>query len=143
MARDRRFVLDANVLISALLIEASPPHRALQLALRIGRVAISAELILELVEVLQRPKFERYVTAAERDEFLTALILEGVLVEIVETVAVARDPKDNHIIALAAAAGAEAIVTGDADLLALRSFRGIAIMTPADFLTDMEKGAKP
>jgi uncharacterized protein len=45
-----------------------------------------------------------------------------------------RDPDDDWVLATAVAGEAEAIVTGDDDLLVLRGFRGIAILTPREFL---------
>jgi predicted nucleic acid-binding protein len=45
-----------------------------------------------------------------------------------------RDPKDDKFLALAAAGTAACIVSGDGDLLALNPFRGIPIITPADFV---------
>ena len=47
---------------------------------------------------------------------------------------IARDPADNHILACAVSGGADLIVTGDRDLLHLKSYRGIGIVRPADFL---------
>lgn len=63
-------VFDTNTLVSALLFEHSKPGQALRRALRLGHVLLSAATLEELAEVLQRKKFERYVTAAEREEFL-------------------------------------------------------------------------
>ena len=48
---------------------------------------------------------------------------------------VVRDAADDHIIAAAVAAGAAFIVTGDRDLLALREYGGIRIITPAAFVS--------
>jgi putative PIN family toxin of toxin-antitoxin system len=45
-----------------------------------------------------------------------------------------RDPKDNKFLELAVEANASCIVTGDKDLLVLDPFRGIPILTAADFL---------
>ena len=45
-----------------------------------------------------------------------------------------RDPDDELFLALALAADAETIVSGDDDLLILTPWRGIAICTPADYL---------
>ena len=46
----------------------------------------------------------------------------------------ARDPDDDAILACALEAQAQAVITGDRDLLVLHPFRGIAILTPAEFL---------
>ena len=59
---------------------------------------------------------------------------EAELVEITETVAACRDPKDDQILELAISGNADCIVTGDDDLLTMNPFRGIAIIAPADFL---------
>ena len=45
-----------------------------------------------------------------------------------------RDPKDDKFLEVAVHGSADVIVTGDSDLLDLHPFRGIAILTPADYL---------
>ncbi len=45
-----------------------------------------------------------------------------------------RDPKDLPVLAAAVAAHADAIVTGDEDLISLKSFQGIPIMKARDAL---------
>jgi predicted nucleic acid-binding protein len=55
-------------------------------------------------------------------------------VEIEQSVHVCRDPRDNKFLELAVGGGASFVISGDADLLALSPFRGIPILTPADFL---------
>ena len=84
--------------------------------------------------VLARDRFDRYVTREERDEFLESLIRESNLIEITEAVQVCRDPKDDQVLELAVNGNAASIVTGDADLLVLNPFRGVEIVTPAEFL---------
>ena len=51
-----------------------------------------------------------------------------------------RDPDDDRVLATALAGLAEAIVTGDADLLELESFRGVAILSPRRFLERLAGG---
>ncbi|MBI5360836.1 MAG: putative toxin-antitoxin system toxin component, PIN family [Planctomycetes bacterium] len=46
---------------------------------------------------------------------------------------VSRDPDDDNIIAGAVAGKADCLITGDWDILALKSFQGIPILKPADF----------
>jgi putative PIN family toxin of toxin-antitoxin system len=51
-----------------------------------------------------------------------------------ESLAVADDPDDDRILECAVAAGSDIIITRDNDLLRLREYRGIKIMTPDQFL---------
>ena len=129
-----RTVFDTNAVVSALLFNDSAPRRALIKALDTGTILVSATLVQELQDVLNRPRFDRYVTREERDEFLMAFMREAELVETTETVTACRDPKDDQILELAVSGNVDCIVTGDDDLLTLNLFRGIAIITPADFL---------
>ncbi len=56
------------------------------------------------------------------------------LVTIAERVAACRDPSDDKFLELAVNGKADVIVSGDRDLRDLNPFRGIRIMTPADFV---------
>jgi predicted nucleic acid-binding protein len=47
---------------------------------------------------------------------------------------VCRDPNDDVVLECAVVSGAQAIVTGDKDLLVLDPYDGIRIVTPAEFL---------
>jgi len=129
-----RFVFDANVVVSALLFSDSVPGQALARALTSGRLLISSNLVGELANVLAREKFDRYIVRDERDRFLEALVRDSELVEAMERVHVCRDPEDNHVLELAVNGDAGIVVTGDRDLLVLDPFRGVRIVTPAEFL---------
>jgi uncharacterized protein len=54
-------------------------------------------------------------------------------VEISPSIHAGRDPKEDRFLELAVDGRADAIVTGDRDLLVLHPFRGIAILTPAGY----------
>lgn len=129
-----RVVFDTNVIISALLFSGSAPARAFTRTLNRGTILVSNELVGELTGVLQRDKFDRYVTLEERETFLDSLILESALIEITEAVQACRDPSDDRVLEVAVNGNATHIVTGDADLLVLNPFRGVEIVTPAEFL---------
>jgi putative PIN family toxin of toxin-antitoxin system len=116
------------------LFPASVPGQAFTEARTRGDVLLSDETVAELVNVLRRPKFDRYVLPEERDRFIAALIRQATLVTPTERTAVCRDPKDNKWVELAIAGNSSWIVTGDDDLLALDGFRGITIVAPAVFL---------
>lgn len=135
MTTDLRVVFDTNVVISAMLLPLSIPRRALDRAMREGRPLISAATTTELDEVIHLPKFDKYLSEEERIEFLTTLVHEAELVNIVETVTDCRDPRDNKILELAVSGRATHTVTGDSDLLVLHPFRGIIVVSPSAFLT--------
>ena len=50
-----------------------------------------------------------------------------------------RDPKDREILGIALAGEADAIVTGDKDLLVLKSFHSIPILSPRQFWQVIQK----
>ena len=129
-----RFVFDTNVTVSALLFNDSVPGQAFTRALDHGSILVSGSLVRELSRVLGRERFDRYVSREEREVFLESLIREADLIEITESINVCRDPEDDRILELAVNGNATYIVTGDADLLVLNPFRGVKILTPAEFL---------
>jgi predicted nucleic acid-binding protein len=65
--------------------------------------------------------------------FSSEMFAAAELVTITERVAACRDPKDDKFLELALNGRADVIVSGDADLLVLDTFRGIPIITPAAF----------
>lgn len=132
-----RFVLDTNVIVSAVLLADSVPRRAFDKALDEGKILISAPALLELAEVLSRRKFNKYLLEEERMRFLAALLKEAELIEITEEITDCRDIKDNKFLELAICGKADCIVSGDDDLLVLHPFRGIPILTPEECLGDL------
>jgi putative PIN family toxin of toxin-antitoxin system len=130
-----RLVFDTNVLISALLFEQSTPGRAFFTTLEQGEILLSAQLGSEILKTLHKRKFSRYITPGQRDAFLVALVQSSTLVEVSASILVCRDPKDNMLLELAVSGKADAIITGDSDLLVLHPFKEIAILTPEAFLT--------
>jgi len=135
MTTDLRVVFDTNVVISAMLLPLSIPRQALDRAMREGRPLISTATITELDAVIHLPKFDKYLSEEERIEFLTTLVHEAELVNVVEAVTDCRDPRDNKFLELAVSGRATHIVTGDSDLLVLHPFRGIIVVSPSAFLT--------
>ena len=96
---------------------------------------ISTPVLLELAEVLARDKLNKYLSEQERMRFLVALLKECELIRITEQIQDCRDPNDNKLLELAVCGNADVLVTGDDDLLVLNPFRGIAVLTPRDFLS--------
>jgi putative PIN family toxin of toxin-antitoxin system len=129
-----RIVADTNCLVSRLLLPSSVPSRAVRNAADFGLLLVSEATMDELADVLSRPKFDRYVSMQDRQQFLRLL---GRIAEFVTTgypVRECRDPKDDKFLEVALNGKADLILTGDADLLTLNPWRGIAILSPADYL---------
>lgn len=132
------FVLDANLIISATLLEQSVARQAFEKALLKGSILLSEALQTELTALFLRPKFDRYLSLEKRLRFLASLIQLSVPTPITHRLQVCRDPKDDMILELALAGQASCIVTGDQDLLVLHPFREIAILSPRQFLDEYE-----
>lgn len=129
-----RVVVDTNALISRLLLPDSVPARAVHEVVT-GAMLLSSEATIgELAEVLAREKFDRYVSVADRQQFLRLLSRVTEIVPITHTVRASRDPRDDKFLELAVNGEATLIVTGDNDLLSLNPFRDIPIITPASYL---------
>ena len=129
-----RLVVDTNVFVSAALKEGSWPAQTVRWVGKYGGLLKSAATEQELFAVLQRPRFAPKLTPLFLTE-LRAIMAAAELVAIAERIALCRDPADDKFIELAVNGGADVIVSGDADLLALDTVRGIPIVTPAAFAT--------
>jgi len=137
-----RFVFDTNTIVSAFLFYQSTPGRALQAAIDKGELLLSIEVAEELGEVLRRNKLDRYLRKKVREEFLKVLIQDAVFMEIPDRIRACRDPKDDKFLELAVTGQAECIVTGDDDLLILNPFRGVPILTAAEFLDRVDRDSR-
>jgi len=130
----RRIVIDTNVYVSRFLRPSSFPGLAVVKALREGKTLVSTATWMELREVLQRPKFARYVKPGLLEPYLTDVWRTAEQVTISTPIRACRDPKDDKFLEVAVHGRADAVVTGDQDLLVLNPFRGIAILTPREYV---------
>jgi putative PIN family toxin of toxin-antitoxin system len=129
-----RAVLDTNAVISGIGWR-GPPQIILDAAIAGRFVLLTSPALLEEVRrVLVYPRL-RILPQARVQEVLSLLSLVSHVVEPEEKVAVIRrDPADNRVLECALAGEASHIVSGDEHLLALKMFRNIPIVKPADFL---------
>ncbi len=130
-----RLVLDTNVLVSAFLWKGTPGKLIELAGEREIRLFTSQVLRAELAEVLHRKKFAKRVqvtgfTAAELVKQYRHLAYRVTARQF--TKQVSRDADDDEVLACALAARAELIVSGDRDLLTLKTFREIPIVTAAE-----------
>lgn len=134
MIEQSHWVLDTNILVSRLLAPGGVAARAVDHALGRGILLVSEATLDELVEVLDRPKFDPYITREDRKRFIELLGGVARVIPINSKVRACRDPKDDKFLDVALNGGAAAIVTGDADLLDLDPYHGVPIVSPATFL---------
>ena len=130
-----RFVIDTNLLVSAVIKPANIPGVALAIAQKRGKLCFSKETREELFRVLIRTKFDQYVSQNERIVRMEAILGQADFIS-TEKYAIneCRDPDDNKFRELAAAADVSYIITGDQDLLILNPFRSIPIVSAVDFI---------
>lgn len=132
----RRVVLDTNVLVSALINRAGKPGHVLDMALEGAvEIVVSPSILAEYEDVLGRGKFPF------TRETVRAIIdrIRDVASEVapVDAIHASSDPGDDKFLECAAAAGAEAIITGNTRHFPKR-FRDVRILTPAQALDEME-----
>ena len=134
-----RVVLDVNVWISGWLWKGVPGEIIILAQNREITVFASAELLEELEATLRRDKLQSRIelVGANVDNLMlkTRQLSQPCQASFIEVPQQLRDPDDAIILATASAANAEAIVTGDLDLLTLNEFEGIPILKPIDFLS--------
>lgn len=130
-----RLVFDCNVLVSALLVNTSAPGQAiLKAKASSSTLLLSNHVLAELIEVLARSKFDKYVSKMARQLFLEEFQSLSTKIEITTRVKICRDPKDDMYLELALSGKADFIITGDPDLLVLHPFKNIPVITPRVFL---------
>jgi len=127
-----RAVLDTNVLFAARVSRSGVPAQLVRLA-REGRyeLVVSPLLLDELTDALARKKAG--LDAAEVASYVAEMGERTVIDDPAEPGRWSRDPDDDYLVALALAADADALVTGDRDLLHLIE-APLPVLTPRVFL---------
>ena len=134
-----RAVFDTNVIVAGLVAEGLC-HELIEVHLPRHEAILSAILYEELVTVLR----EKFGIAPRELPFLDLYRRHAEWVEPAPLEAsVCRDPSDDWVLATASTGRATVIVTGDDDLLTLRSHAGIEIATPRRFLELGVGGSEP
>ena len=126
-----KVVLDTNVLISAIAF-GGKPKEVLDLVLEEKIIALTSPILLAEFKEVYRKKF----SLLEEDFELTVRSIEEIfeILQPKKTLHILNDEDDNRVLEAAVEGKCSFIVTGDADLLTLGTFRKIIILTPSDFL---------
>jgi putative PIN family toxin of toxin-antitoxin system len=135
MKRTELFVFDVNTLVSAFIVGSYANTKAFDLAIKKGRIVVSWQILLELTDVFLRPKFDKYVSLNSRIHFLNYLDRQLLICQNPpENIKICRDPSDNKYLDLAFSVKANCVITGDKDLLTLKSVHGIPILNATQFI---------
>ncbi len=129
-----RVIIDTNLWISFLLTKDLSKFDSIIVDQKLT-LLFSQELIDELVEVTQRPKFRKYFPLDEVEELLLKIKSRAIFIKVTSIVSDCRDPKDNFLLSLALDGKATHLITGDKDLLVIENYKKIKILTITQYLT--------
>lgn len=133
-----RVILDSVVLVSAFITEDGLAAELLTRPAEGTDLYTAEEILQEVRRVLLekdhlRKRFSYSDANVER--FIEALRAKCIVIKSLPDLRVIeRDPKDDMVIACAVVAQADYIVSRDLDLLDLKAYRGIQIVSPEDFI---------
>jgi putative PIN family toxin of toxin-antitoxin system len=134
-----RLVIDSNVWIAALISPTGTARQLLDAVLdQEIDILMSEATFAELTSRLDRPKFDRYRDPQAWNLFFAELVELVSWHEDAGTAdGISRDADDDKFLSLAVTGQADAIISGDNDLLDLVSHQGIPVLTPAQYLRQL------
>ena len=137
-----RVVLDTNVWVSQLISPRGNPARVFDMLFaRRFELVVSPRILSEYRQVLTYQHIAKRLHSSRADvDFLLENLEEiGIMVDPTNVPRVVpEDSSDDTFLAAALAGEADFIISGDQHLLALRNYRGIAILSPAVFVAYMK-----
>jgi putative PIN family toxin of toxin-antitoxin system len=130
-----RVILDTNILVAALISPTGAPAAILQAFLDERFTLVTCEpQFEEFKRVTRDPELRKRVKPAEAGTLVNELRVLALIPEGLPKVERSTDPHDDFLLALAEAASADYLVTGDkSGLLALRKHRRTRIVTARRF----------
>jgi len=140
--------LDTNILASGVVTYGrnTPPANILH-AWRNGQfqLAMSDHILQELRNTLEKPYFQRYITANQIEKILQLYNEEAIVIPIVKTCkGVTTTPEDDLTLATALNSKSNYLVTGDRPFLKKvgPSYEGIIIISASNFIQQCNRGSK-
>ena len=134
-----RVIVDTNSWISRFILPSSiTGQRVKRLSAdKRWELIFSQELKDEIRQVIQRPKFRRYITPEELEVY-RAYLEAFPTTSVTSAVTLCRDAKDNFLLNLSLDSEADYLITGDEDLLVVGNIGRTRILTLAEFAAEME-----
>ena len=134
MMKKIKIILDTNIWISYLISKNNNQWDTLIFSDKI-QIIYSEKLLNEFIEVTQRDKFRKFISLDDLEVILNYLGDFAIFVENIEKkYTPCRDLKDNFLLDLAVTAEADFLVTGDKDLLEIKTLENVKILSPTDFI---------
>jgi putative PIN family toxin of toxin-antitoxin system len=131
-----KLIIDTNLWISFLIRKDYSKLNSLLLSKQIVLI-FSEELLQEFLNVSQRPKLQKYFSQADISLLTKLIDTYAEFVTVTTNVSSCRDEKDNFLLSLAIDSSANYLVTGDNDLLDLRSIEQTTILTITEFFSQV------
>jgi len=137
-----KLVLDANVFISAFYWGGNPQRIIDRIIEGIDKLYYSNEILNEIAAVMGRPKFKSSPETIEK--YIRAIEKTGKKVFIPGNIrGICRDKDDDDKIECGILSGADYIITGDDDLLTLKKYQHIKIVTIKEYLQIINGSENP
>jgi len=131
--KENRVVLDTNLWISFLISRKYSEIMEL-INSSVIKLVFSIELLEEFIDVVQRPKFEKYFSDDDIKKLIGLFDLFGEMINVSSKVEICRDKNDDFLLNLCIDGKVDYLVTGDKDLLIIKDIENTKILTYNEFL---------
>jgi len=133
-----KVVVDTNIVVSSYIVQNGKPARVLNYwKNKAFDLVVSEPLLVEYEEVLKYTRIRKrhLMTDKEIAKLIEDFREFAILIEPSMTLTIiSDDPDDNRVLECAEEGGAEYIISGDPDILDLKEYKGIQILSPSTFL---------
>lgn len=132
-----KLVLDTNILVSAFFWEGNEAELFRKIERGEALLFVSKEILQEIEEVIKRPKFKKVMNTVglTPDQIIQKIIsVSRIVIGPKLRISVCRDKEDNKFLECAENAKAHFIISGDKDLLSLKKYKNIKIVTTSKIL---------
>lgn len=128
-----RVVADTSILVSFAIRYNAVFESIFDYIAENGILLVCDETITELVSVLEREKFRKFISQEDAINYTEGYENISEFITITDHVSACRDAKDDKFLSLAVSGNADCIIAGDHDLLDMGEYQGIPIYSPSDF----------
>lgn len=134
----KKIIVDTNLWISFLITENYQTFKELIISNNIT-LLFSSQSMAEFWDVTRRPHFQKLFPLEEVNLLFATIEAYGVKINSTSNIKICRDEKDNFLLNLAVDGKADYLITGDKDLLVLKTIEQTKILTYSEFLNEIEK----